>query len=283
MRYLVTGADGFVGSSIIAELLSRGHSIIATSSEHTRASTMRWFGDVEYHELDPSLPNIDLPSSFESVDRIIHLGWSDIPKYLDMVHIEKNLMWSYWFLRRLIHAGVCDVTVLGTCLEYGMKNGEIVEETPPAPHIPYAVAKDALRRFLEQLQGSISFRLKWVRLFYVYGPGQRLNSLVGALDAAIDRGDSSFDMSTGEQIRDYLRIDRAAHAIVRVSEQERVLGAINCGSGNPISVRRFVEEYISNRGGRMVLNVGRRTYPDYEPLAFWASTVKLREAIDEEW
>jgi dTDP-6-deoxy-L-talose 4-dehydrogenase (NAD+) len=164
-----------------------------------------------------------------------------------------------------------------------MRNGEIGEDAPPAPAIPYAVAKDALRRFLEQLQGSMSFTLRWVRLFYVYGPGQRPNSLVGALDAALSRGDSSFDMSTGEQIRDYLRIDRAAHAIVRVSEQDRVLGAINCGSGKPISVRRFVEEYISGRGGRMALNIGKKSYQDYEPLAFWASTARLREALGEEW
>jgi nucleoside-diphosphate-sugar epimerase len=282
MIFLITGADGFVGSSIIEVLLSRGHTIVATSSERSRASTMKWFQDVEYYELDLSVPNVELPASFHRADRVIHLGWSDLPRYLEMVHIEKNLWWSYWLINRLILAGVRDVTVLGTCLEYGMKNGEISEDTQPDPLIPYAVAKDTLRRFLEQLQLSVPFHLKWVRLFYVYGPGQRQNSLVGALDAAIAHGDKSFDMSTGEQIRDYLRIDHAASAIAQVAEQDRVLGAINCGSGKPISVRRFVEEYISSRGCSLTLNIGQRTYPDYEPLAFWASIKRLRKAIGEE-
>ena len=282
MRYLVTGADGFIGTHVVGALLSRGHAVIATSIDRKRAEGMPWFGKVEYHELDLSSSAGRIPECFRAVNNVVHLAWADIPRYREMVHIDRTLMWSYPFLSELVRSGVSDVTVLGTCLEYGLFNGELTEAMVPVPVVPYAVAKDALRRFLEQLQRSIRFRLKWLRLFYVYGPGQRSDSLLGALDAAILRNDSVFEMSVGEQIRDYLPVDRVAQVVAGVSEQTRVEGVINCGSGRPISIRRFVEEYVSARGAQIRLTFGVKPIPDYEPLAFWASTRKLRQALGEE-
>jgi nucleoside-diphosphate-sugar epimerase len=282
MRYLVTGADGFVGSTVVTQLLREGHSVLATSNDGERAAHLPWFKDVKYEELELGAPGLSMPRSFSSVDRVIHLAWSGLPRYLELVHIEESLRWSYRFLKTLAEEGVGDFTVLGTCLEYGMRNGELAEDMESRPEIPYAVAKDALRRFLEQLQRTHPFHFKWIRLFYVYGPGQRENSLIGALDAAIARGDEAFEMSPGEQIRDYLPIDEAARAIVAISAQQTVQGIINCGSGMPISVRRFVEQYLEHRGASITLKFGFKSYPDYEPLAFWASTEKLRRALGEE-
>ena len=54
-------------------------------------------------------------------------------------------------------------------------------------------------------------------------------------------------------------------------------GIFNCGSGNPISVRSFVEGYISENfpNADIELNLGYYDYPQYEPMAFWADTSKL--------
>jgi nucleoside-diphosphate-sugar epimerase len=282
MRYLVTGADGFVGTNVVSRLLQRGHAVVATSNDRVRAAQLPWYGDVEYQELELGAPALALPRSFLTVDRVIHLAWAGLPRYLELTHIEDSLMWSYRFLKALAAGGVGDLTVLGTCLEYGMQNGELREDAESRPGVPYAVAKDALRRFLEQLKRQHPFNLKWVRLFYVYGPGQRENTLVGALEAAIRRGDEDFEMSPGEQIRDYLRIEDAARGIVAISEQQVVQGIINCASGKPVSIRRFVEQYLEKRGARMDLKFGLKPYPEYEPLAFWAGTDKLKRAIGEE-
>jgi dTDP-6-deoxy-L-talose 4-dehydrogenase (NAD+) len=79
---------------------------------------------------------------------------------------------------------------------------------PTAPVTPYGLAKDTLRKFLEMLQEVHPFTLQWVRLFYLYGPGQNPKSLLSQLDAAIEQGDPVFRMSGGEQLRDYLPVDR---------------------------------------------------------------------------
>ena len=74
--------------------------------------------------------------------------------------------------------------------------------------------------------------MKWVRLFYLYGKGQSPNSLLSQLQSALDRGDQVFNMSPGDQLRDYLEVTKVAEYIIRIAMQRRETGIINCCSGN---------------------------------------------------
>ncbi|MDD3573912.1 MAG: NAD-dependent epimerase/dehydratase family protein [Methanospirillum sp.] len=114
---------------------------------------------------------------------------------------------DYRFIRNMVLSGVRRVLVTGTCFEYGLQNGCLSEEMLTAPVTPYGFAKDVLRKSLVMLQEIHPFTLQWVRLFYLYGPGQNPKSLLSQLDAAIDRGDLVFRMSGGEQLRDYLPVE----------------------------------------------------------------------------
>src|SRR5213078_1068962 len=131
-------------------------------------------------------------------------------------------------LENIIKNGLKNLTVTGTCFEYGMKSGRLSETMMPEPANPYALAKDELRKSLENLQRSESFSLKWIRLFYMYGKGQNTASLMAQLDTAIAKGDKIFNMSGGQQVRDYLPVEKVAEKIVAVSLQEKVTGIINC-------------------------------------------------------
>jgi dTDP-6-deoxy-L-talose 4-dehydrogenase (NAD+) len=84
-------------------------------------------------------------------------------------------------------------------------------------------------------------------------------------------------MSGGEQLRDYLPIAAAAAQIVALYERAQP-GISNICSGNPISVRRLVEQRIAQRGATIKLHLGYYPYPDHEPLAFWG----IREVADTE-
>jgi len=162
-----------------------------------------------------------------------------------------------------------DLTITGTCLEYGLKNGCLTEDIKSEPTNPYALAKDTLRKFLYQLQLKSNFKLKWARVFYTYGKGQSTKSILGQLDLAISNGESIFNMSAGEQLRDYLPVEDLANQIVNLSLSNEKNGIYNCCSGVPISIRRLVEEYLLKNQKKINLNLGHYEYPDYEPLAFW--------------
>jgi len=132
-----------------------------------------------------------------------------------------------------------------------------------------------LRLFLEALQGEYPFVLQWARLFYLHGPGQNANSVLAQLDRAIGEGRPIFDMSGGEQLRDYLPIEHAARDLAALVSRGDAKGIVNICSGRPISVRRLVEQRIAQRGTDIRLNLGHFPYPDHEPFAFWGSRARL--------
>lgn len=78
----------------------------------------------------------------------------------------------------------------------------------------------------------------------MYGSGQSLKSLLSQLDHAIDEGMESFDMSPGDQLRDYLPVEAIACRFARVIAQREVTGVINCCSGRPISAFQLVENIL---------------------------------------
>ena len=105
------------------------------------------------------------------------------------------------------------MVVAGTCFEYGFQSGPLSPSLETRPANPYGFAKDCLRRQLQFLQAHHAFRLAWARLFYVYGPGQASGSLYPLIQQAVTRGDRSFPMSGGEQLRDYIHVRDVARRL----------------------------------------------------------------------
>ncbi|MBL0094313.1 MAG: hypothetical protein IPP50_19640 [Piscinibacter sp.] len=89
------------------------------------------------------------------------------------------------------------------------------------------------------------------------------------LESTVAQGKDTFDMSGGEQLRDYLPVAEVARRLVDLAIGRRDLGPINLCSGKPISVRSLVEGWIRERGWNIELRLGQFPYPDYEPMAFW--------------
>jgi dTDP-6-deoxy-L-talose 4-dehydrogenase (NAD+) len=268
-RVLLTGATGFIGNYVVKELLKQQCHIIATSRNQNRVRSYEWFSQVEYIPCDLNVMQENFFQFFQQPDLLIHLSWEGLPNYKDLFHLEGNLFSNYQFLKNMLEHGLKSLVVTGTCLEYGMQSGALREDMMPKPDNPYGLAKDTLRKFLEQLQKKIDFEFKWVRLFYMYGKGQSPNSILSQLDKALEKGDTNFNMSGGEQLRDYLPVEKVAEYIVKISMQNKVNGIINCCSGNPISIRSLVENHLKKNQKSIHLNLGYYPYPDYEPMAFW--------------
>lgn len=278
MKVLITGATGFIGNHIIKELLKdKTIEIIATSRNIDKAQKYDWFDYITYIPFDmENITDNDLFEFFKKPDYLIHLAWDGLPNYKDLIHIEKNLFNNYNFLKNLIQNGLQNMSIIGTCFEYGMIDGCLSEDMTPQPSNSYAIAKDSLRRFIKELTNEYKFNYKWIRLFYMYGEGQSPKSLLSLVDKAIENGEKSFNMSAGEQLRDYLHISDVAKNIILLSRQEFYNNQIiNCCSGQPISIRSLVENYLKEKNYTMKLNLGYYPYVDYESMAFWGNPIKL--------
>lgn len=267
MRIAITGASGFIGRHVIETLRSHDAEIVAVTRDADRLS-----------ELPPSITIVEMDianadgNAFERLGRpdvLIHLAWDGLPNYKSLHHFESELPRQYQFLKGLIEAGLPSLLVTGTCFEYGMHSGPMAADRQTKPNNPYGYAKDALRKQLQFLQAAQHFDLIWARLFYMYGEGQPRTSLYPLLKEAVARGDKVFNMSGGEQLRDYLPVEEVARNIAKLALARRDIGATNICSGKPISVRRLVEQWLLENNWKIELNLGYYPYPDYEPMAFW--------------
>jgi dTDP-6-deoxy-L-talose 4-dehydrogenase (NAD+) len=282
VKVLVTGATGFVGRHVVQALLARGCEVRAVARNAETAADLSWINAVEFIAADIHAPTLNIQALTDGVDALVHLAWPGLPNYQALFHFEHNLMADYRFIKGAVEAGISQVLVTGTCFEYGLQSGPLSEQTAPQPSNPYGLAKNTLRVFLQNLQQAQPFTLQWARLFYLHGEGQNPNSLLAALDRAIDAGDERFNMSAGEQLRDYLAIETAAGYLAAILQQREFDGVINCASGQPISVRALVEQRLQARGSSIRLNLGHYPYPTHEPMAFWGVTDRLQQLLGAE-
>jgi len=278
-KVLVTGATGFIGRHVVPALLDKGYEVIAVARDQKKLQSLSWRDKVRFISCNVHDPNLDTVELLGIPDVLIHLAWPGLPNYNGLFHFEENLPADYRFIQKMVISGVKHILVTGTCFEYGMQSGMLTEDTPTAPANPYGLAKDTLRTFLQSLQKVNPFTLQWLRLFYIYGPGQNPNSLLAQLDSAIDRRDTVFNMSGGEQLRDYLPVEEVAHRIAVLTEHPECNGIFNCCNGQPISVRRLVEEHLVHRRAHIKLNLGYYPYPEYEPMAFWGDCSRLEKIV----
>lgn len=291
----VTGAGGFIGRHVLAELGRRGLQATVIMRPGSVAPPQ-----VQGHRVvQADFTKADAETAADTLaaaghpDVLIHLAWGGLPNYLSLHHFEQEAPLHYHWLKGLVGAGLKQVLVTGTCFEYGNQSGALDETMTAQPTNPYGFAKDQLRRELTYLQAAQGFGMSWARLFYMHGEGQSANSLWPLLQAAALRGDAEFPMSGGEQLRDYLPVAEVARCLVGLAlgavqaqgnngtGTASGHGIVNICSGKPVSVRSLVEGWIADNSWSIRPKLGCYPYPNYEPMAFWGDASKLSRCLGD--
>lgn len=277
-KIILTGASGFIGKNLIKQLRKLDVEILAVVRNIKGISELD--RNINFFEMDISNPSQVFLAELQSSDILIHLAWNGISEYKSMEHINTELPIHFNFLKSVAESGIKNICVTGTCFEYGIQSGELSENMETKPITPYGYAKDALRKQLQFLQYEIPFNLTWLRPFYVYGEDQPDKTLYSQLRISAEQGKSLFNMSGGEQLRDYLHVRDLVHKIIDLACLEKDLGIVNVCSGLPISVKRLVEQWIKEKSWNIQLNTGYYEYPSHEPMAFWGDVTKFNKVTN---
>ncbi|MBA4706816.1 NAD-dependent epimerase/dehydratase family protein [Aquitalea aquatica] len=266
-RIAISGASGFIGQHVLAALQHGDDEIVALCRDPARLQ--QWQPRVEVLQLDHANPPADAYEQMGRPDVLLHLAWQGLPNYQSLHHFEQELPRQYAFLSQLIAQGLPALVVAGTCFEYGLQSGALSVAQWPQPATPYALAKHVLHQQLCFLAQQTGVALSWARLFYMHGSGQPPQTLWSQLEAAVARGETRFNMSGGEQLRDYLPVGEVARQLLMLTRTPGQPALCNICSGQPVSVRRLVEGWIAEQGWNIDLNLGHYPYPQHEPMAFW--------------
>lgn len=178
-------------------------------------------------------------------EALIHLAWER--SAFDDIAQWKNWTWNAEYLSRAVELGIRNITIAGTCLE------TLLEACY------YASTKDAVRLFAKQILPEV----KWARLWYLYGEGQRAECLLPRLQLATRRLHRTFSIIDGE--RDFISVDKVAERLVAIATQMRVTGEFDCCTGKAESVRSFCERHSTPGSIEFVTDY---PMPHYEPRSF---------------
>ncbi len=272
MRIAVSGATGFLGRLVMRRLSHDPVDLVAVQRSRGELGST-----AEVVIVDLTDPPRDAYERLGRPDIFIHLAWDGLPNYHSLHHFEQELPRQFAFLRMLLDAGLPRLVCAGTCFEYGAQTGSLAEDLPAQPTNAYGFAKHCLRQQLNYLLDSEQHRLLWCRLFYLWDELQPASSLYGQLRQAVTNGQNHFDMSGGEQLRDYLPASTVADYLVRIAMQTRCSGVVNICSGQAVSVRSLVERWISENQWTINPRFGVLPYPSHEPMAFWGDAKKLQQ------
>ena len=256
MRYLLTGAAGFLGSALANRLVKDGHVVyglddLSAGDAGTLVKEVRFTkGDVR----DKTI----LWNLLREIDCVYHLAArvsvSESVLY-PSEYTAVNVMGTVNLMEAMRDVGVHRVILASSGAVYGDQVAQpVVENAEPHPRSPYAVSKLSAEYYVRTIGSLWGMETVCLRIFNAYGPGQRIPVLhapviPSCLRNAIQNG-TIVVHGDGKQTRDYIYLDDVVNALVSSSTAEGVNNRIiNVGSGKETSVRDIIQIAMEITGG----------------------------------
>ena len=253
MLSLVTGAAGFIGSSLVDRLLAEGHDVrgvdaftpyydrdAKSSNLHAASSDPRF----EFHELD--LRTTDLAPLLDGVDVVFHqaaqpgvrLSWSTGFAEYDSC----NVLATQRLLDRATAARVRRFVYASSSSVYGNASRYPTEETDlPQPHSPYGVTKLAAEHLCGLYARNHGLSTVSLRYFTVYGPRQRPDMATHRLIEAAIRQQPFPLYGDGSAVRDFTFVGDVVAANLAAATADVEPGFVaNVAGGGSCQMRELV-------------------------------------------
>lgn len=297
-RVLVTGAEGFIGSHLVKRLLAEGclvHALVNKGSLLWRIEEcINRLSLLEADITDPASLQSSVPPLKPQI--VFHLAaLVDVSRSWDLIAplARTNIMGTMHLLSAVKESPLEAFVYTSSSEEYGDAPSPIEETRRESPISPYSFSKLAGTHFCQMAARTFDLPVTVLRLFPVYGPFQEGSMFIpSAIRDLLLK--ASFQMSPGEQKREFTYVDDAVDAFLKVACCPAARGEllnVGSGAGAACKVKDVIEIIRRLVGGHARVDVGAVPYRKGEggeifcdnrrirELTGWSPTVFLEEGL----
>jgi len=257
MNFLITGAAGFLGSTLANQLAREGHQVRGLDDLST-GDPQALTPDVHFTRGDVN-DRPKLWTLLQEVDCVYHLAARvSVPESIvyPREYNAVNVGGTVSLMEAMRDVGVKRVVFASSGAIYGNQDIQpLAEGQTPRPSSPYAVSKLAAEYYVRSIGGLWGIETVSLRIFNAYGPGQHLPAsnppvIPYFLRQAVRNGTLVVN-GDGNQTRDYVYVDDVVSAMVAASTAPNVNGlVINIGSGVETSIGALVNLVMKATGSQ---------------------------------
>jgi len=279
MRYLVTGAAGFIGSRLLRTLLERGHDAVgwdAFTDYYDPALKEENARDLPVTRLDLVEDELDVAG----YDGVFHLaGQPGVASFGDVfpVYVRQNVLASRRLFEAAAAAGPRVVFASSSSIYGDAASYPTPEEAIPRPLSPYGITKLACEHLARAYEVEFGLDAAAVRYFTIYGPRQRPDMAFTKMVTRLAEG-LPFDLyGDGSQSRSFTYVDDAVEATIAAMERAPTGATYNVGGGTEVSMLEALETLARVSGRR--LEVVRHARREGDAARTAADTSRIRAEL----
>jgi len=265
LRYVVTGAAGFIGRHLSSGFLARGHDVVGVDSytdyydpARKRANAAWLAAHDGFTEVERDLVTDPIDEILDGADAVVHLAgqpgvrlsWADgFGTYVD-----RNVGASQRLLEAARRTRVPRLVLASSSSVYGnAADCPVSEDAPTRPFSPYGVTKLAMEHLAGAYVENWKLPVVMLRYFTVYGPAQRPDMAMHRFIERVAAGEPVPVYGDGQQVRDFTYVGDAAAATVAAADADLAPGTVLNVAGGSSATINDVLDLVSRRVGREVV------------------------------
>ncbi len=279
MRYVVTGAAGFIGSHLADALVRGGHDVVGVdcfTDYYDPAEKEENARGLDVLRLDLA----DEPLDLVGIDGVFHLaGQPGVRSFGDVfpLYVRRNLLATHRVLEAAAAAAV-RVVFASSSSVYGDAEGyPTSEDAVPQPISPYGITKLGCEYLARAYAAGFGLDAVALRYFTVYGPRQRPDMFFRRVcDALLERG--SFEIyGSGEQSRSFTEVGDAVEATIAAMERAPSGALYNVGGGDEASMLEAIA--LLEQASGQTLDVSHTGAATGDVRRTKADVTRIRDAL----
>lgn len=252
---LVTGADGFIGSHLVEELVKKGEKVRAFAY-YNSFNTWGWLDTLPkeiLNEIDVFTGDVRDPNgvreAMKDIDTVYHLAaLIAIPfsYHSPDSYVDTNIKGTLNVLQAAKDLGTSRILVTSTSEVYGTAQYVPIDEKHPFQgQSPYSATKIGGDRIAESFYRSFDMPITIVRPFNTYGPRQSARAVIPTIITQLLAGKEEIKLGSLTPTRDFNYVKDTANGFITLAEAKNTIGEeINIATQQEISIGDLANELV---------------------------------------